>query len=136
MATNSTLSPEYLAESKTHMVTTMYAIPIALEAVSTGWRLWAAAKSQGWFAFDDYLMLFATVCSYYHNAEERRSFGVECFEATRTLTEFKADCDGRVCDGIGIWYVRDDSITWCKRFTGGDRADLLLRTPVWTRTPY
>ncbi|KAK4068213.1 uncharacterized protein Triagg1_7456 [Trichoderma aggressivum f. europaeum] len=61
MATNSTLSPDYLAESKTHMVTTMYAIPIALEALSTGWRLWASASTQSGFSFDDYLMLFATV---------------------------------------------------------------------------
>lgn len=63
MATNSTLSPEYLAESKTGLVTTMYAIPIALEALSTGWRLWASASAQSgfWFSFDDYLMLFATV---------------------------------------------------------------------------
>ncbi|KAL7941952.1 hypothetical protein V8C42DRAFT_333154 [Trichoderma barbatum] len=61
MATNSTLSPEYLAESKTRMVTTMYAIPIALEAFSTGWRLWASASGQSRFAFDDYLMLFATL---------------------------------------------------------------------------
>ncbi|KAL6821978.1 WD40-repeat-containing domain protein [Trichoderma sp. SZMC 28015] len=62
MATNSTLSPEYLAESKTGLVTTMYAIPIALEALSTGWRLWASASAQSgfWFSFDDYLMLFAT----------------------------------------------------------------------------
>ncbi|KAL6695394.1 WD40-repeat-containing domain protein [Trichoderma pleuroticola] len=60
MATNSTLSPEYLAESKTRMVTTMYAIPIALEALSTGWRLWASASAQSGFSFDDYLMLFAT----------------------------------------------------------------------------
>ncbi|PKK44941.1 hypothetical protein CI102_8801 [Trichoderma harzianum] len=63
MATNSTLSPEYLAESKTGLVTTMYAIPIALEALSTGWRLWASASAQSgfWFSFDDYLMLFATL---------------------------------------------------------------------------
>ncbi|RFU75455.1 wd repeat containing 82 [Trichoderma arundinaceum] len=61
MATNSTLTPEYLAQSKTRMVSTMYAIPIGLEAFSTGWRLWAAASAQsGWFSFDDYLMLFAT----------------------------------------------------------------------------
>lgn len=61
MATNSTLSPEFLAESKTRMVTTMYAIPIALEALSTGWRLWASASTQSGFSFDDYLMLFATL---------------------------------------------------------------------------
>ncbi|PNP50261.1 hypothetical protein THARTR1_08969 [Trichoderma harzianum] len=61
MATNPTLSPEYLAESKTRMVTTMYAIPIALEALSTGWRLWASASAQSGFSFDDYLMLFATL---------------------------------------------------------------------------
>ncbi|KAL7956581.1 hypothetical protein V8C34DRAFT_210410 [Trichoderma compactum] len=61
MATNSTLSPEYLAESKTRIVTTMYAIPIALEALSTGWRLWASASTQSGFSFDDHLMLFATL---------------------------------------------------------------------------
>ncbi|UKZ52395.1 hypothetical protein TrVGV298_006171 [Trichoderma virens] len=65
MATNSTLGmdSEYLAESKTHVVTVMYAIPIALEAFSTGWRLWASATGPSGlgFAFDDYLMLFATL---------------------------------------------------------------------------
>ncbi|PTB62249.1 hypothetical protein BBK36DRAFT_1172805 [Trichoderma citrinoviride] len=61
MATNSTLSPEYLAESKTQLVTTMYAVPIALETVSTAWRLWAAATAQSGFAYADYLMLFATL---------------------------------------------------------------------------
>lgn len=62
MATNTTLSAEYLAESKTQLVTTMYAVPIALETVSTTWRLWAAATAQSGFAYADYLMLFATVC--------------------------------------------------------------------------
>ncbi|KAL7814960.1 WD40-repeat-containing domain protein [Trichoderma aethiopicum] len=60
MATNTTLSAEYLAESKTQLVTTMYAVPIALETVSTTWRLWAAATAQSGFAYADYLMLFAT----------------------------------------------------------------------------
>ncbi|EHK21298.1 uncharacterized protein TRIVIDRAFT_52059 [Trichoderma virens Gv29-8] len=57
------MDSEYLAESKTHVVTVMYAIPIALEAFSTGWRLWASATGPSGlgFAFDDYLMLFATL---------------------------------------------------------------------------
>jgi hypothetical protein len=62
MAANTTLSAAYLAESKTQLVTTMYAVPIALETLSTGWRLWAAATAQSGFAYADYLMLFATVC--------------------------------------------------------------------------
>ncbi|KAL7811073.1 WD40-repeat-containing domain protein [Trichoderma gracile] len=60
MAANMTLSAEYLAESKTQLVTTMYAVPIALETLSTGWRLGAAATAQSGFAYADYLMLFAT----------------------------------------------------------------------------
>ncbi|KAM0449223.1 hypothetical protein ACHAO4_007887 [Trichoderma viride] len=64
MATNSTsFSPEYLAQSKTGLVTGFYSIPIALEALSTGWRLWAVSSSQGRLGFEDYLMLWATLCS-------------------------------------------------------------------------
>ncbi|KAH0490171.1 hypothetical protein TgHK011_001652 [Trichoderma gracile] len=61
MAANMTLSAEYLAESKTQLVTTMYAVPIALETLSTGWRLGAATTAQSGFAYADYLMLFATL---------------------------------------------------------------------------
>ncbi|KAH6604027.1 wd repeat containing 82 [Trichoderma cornu-damae] len=61
MATDSTLSQEFLAQSKVRMATAMYAIPIGLEAFSTGWRLLLAARAHTrWFTFDDYLMLFTT----------------------------------------------------------------------------
>jgi hypothetical protein len=64
MTTNSTsFSPEYLAQSKTGLVTAFYSIPIALEALSTGWRLLAVSLSQGRLGFEDYLMLWATLCS-------------------------------------------------------------------------
>lgn len=61
---NSTsFSPEYLAQSKTGLVTAFYSIPIGLEVISTGWRVWAVSLSQGRLGFEDYLMLWATVCS-------------------------------------------------------------------------
>ncbi|GFP59284.1 hypothetical protein TASIC1_0012028700 [Trichoderma asperellum] len=61
MATDSTsFSPEYLAQSKTGLVTAFYSIPIGLEALSTGWRIWAVSSSQGRLGFEDYLMLWAT----------------------------------------------------------------------------
>ncbi|OTA07281.1 hypothetical protein A9Z42_0082050 [Trichoderma parareesei] len=76
MAANTTLSAAYLAESKTQLVTTMYAVPIALETLSTGWRLWAAATAQSGFAYADYLMLFATlsILALYHRIFVTRSF--------------------------------------------------------------
>lgn len=62
MATDSTsFSPEYLAQSKTGLVTAFYSIPIGLEALSTGWRVWAVSSSQGRLGFEDYLMLWATL---------------------------------------------------------------------------
>ncbi|KAL7917261.1 hypothetical protein ACQKWADRAFT_54236 [Trichoderma austrokoningii] len=62
MTTNSTsFSPDYLAQSKTGLVTAFYSIPIALETLSTGWRIWAVSSSQGRLGFEDYLMLWATL---------------------------------------------------------------------------
>ncbi|KAI1765355.1 hypothetical protein GGR53DRAFT_529579 [Hypoxylon sp. FL1150] len=63
MATTGTYSAEYLAESRTTVLNTFYAIPIPLEILSTVFRLWVKARpsSQGYLAFDDYLMIWATV---------------------------------------------------------------------------
>ncbi|KAI1097940.1 hypothetical protein F4804DRAFT_145547 [Jackrogersella minutella] len=62
MAT-ATYSPEYLAESRTTLLNAFYSIPIPLEIISTGFRLWVKARpsSQGYLAFDDYLMIWATM---------------------------------------------------------------------------
>lgn len=56
-------SPEYLAESRTTVLNVFYSIPIPLEILSTAFRLWVKARpsSQGHLAFDDYLMIWATV---------------------------------------------------------------------------
>lgn len=63
MAT-ATYSPEYLAESRTTVLNVFYSIPIPLEILSTAFRLWVKARpsAQGNLAFDDYLMVWATVC--------------------------------------------------------------------------
>ncbi|KAI6084839.1 hypothetical protein F4821DRAFT_165286 [Hypoxylon rubiginosum] len=63
MATTGTYSAEYLAESRTTVLNTFYAIPIPLEIISTVFRLWVKARpsSQGHLAFDDYLMIWATM---------------------------------------------------------------------------
>ncbi|XXG95072.1 hypothetical protein Hte_001332 [Hypoxylon texense] len=60
-----TYSAEYLAESKTTVLNTFYAIPIPLEILSTAFRLWVKARpsSQGHLAFDDYLMIWATMAA-------------------------------------------------------------------------
>ncbi|KAI0380417.1 hypothetical protein F5Y04DRAFT_97913 [Hypomontagnella monticulosa] len=62
MATT-TYSPEYLAESRTAVLNAFYSIPIPLEILSTAFRLWvkAGSSSQGHLAFDDYLMIWATM---------------------------------------------------------------------------
>ncbi|KAI1205838.1 uncharacterized protein F4807DRAFT_464299 [Annulohypoxylon truncatum] len=62
MAT-ATYSPEYLAESRTTVLNIFYSIPIPLEIFSTAFRLWVKARpsSQGHLAFDDYLMVWATM---------------------------------------------------------------------------
>lgn len=64
MATT-TYSSEYLAESRTAVLNAFYSIPIPLEILSTAFRLWVKARpsSQGHLAFDDYLVIWATVSS-------------------------------------------------------------------------
>lgn len=58
-------SPGYLAESKATLLNVFYSIPIPLEIFSTALRLWAKLRTPagGRLAFDDYFMIFATVCS-------------------------------------------------------------------------
>ncbi|KAI1775712.1 hypothetical protein F4818DRAFT_385975 [Hypoxylon cercidicola] len=58
-----TYSAEYLAESRTTVLNAFYSIPIPLEILSTAFRLWVKARpsSQGHLAFDDYLMIWATM---------------------------------------------------------------------------
>ncbi|KAI0173307.1 hypothetical protein GGR52DRAFT_380592 [Hypoxylon sp. FL1284] len=60
-----TYSAEYLAESRTALLNAFYAIPIPLEVFSTAFRLWVKARpsSQGHLAFDDYLMIWATMAA-------------------------------------------------------------------------
>ncbi|KAL4791094.1 hypothetical protein BDV19DRAFT_393458 [Aspergillus venezuelensis] len=67
MALNTTitgLSAEYLAESMVIDLWVAYSVPIPLEILSTGLRLWAElyAHRHG-LAFDDYLMITATIFS-------------------------------------------------------------------------
>lgn len=60
--TTATYSPEYLAESRTVLLTAFYSIPIPLEILSTAFRLWVKLRVRGsWLAFDDYLIIWATV---------------------------------------------------------------------------
>ncbi|KAI9372264.1 hypothetical protein BJX61DRAFT_542886 [Aspergillus egyptiacus] len=67
MSSNSTmsgLSAEYLAESKVIDLYVGYSIPIPLEILSTGLRLWAElCVHRNGLAFDDYMMITATVVS-------------------------------------------------------------------------
>ncbi|KAI1373237.1 hypothetical protein F4677DRAFT_225070 [Hypoxylon crocopeplum] len=60
-----TYSAEYLAESRTAVLNAFYSIPIPLEILSTALRLWVKAgpSSQGHLAFDDYLMIWATMAA-------------------------------------------------------------------------
>jgi hypothetical protein len=64
MASTPSSSPEYLAESRVTLLNAFYALPIPLEILSTALRLWASRRpgKQGRLAFDDYLMIWATVC--------------------------------------------------------------------------
>ncbi|KAL4947146.1 hypothetical protein BDW69DRAFT_190465 [Aspergillus filifer] len=67
MASNTNISDvgaEYLAESKVVDLWVAYSVPIPLEILSTGLRLWAElyAHKHG-LAFDDYLMITATIFS-------------------------------------------------------------------------
>lgn len=54
-------SPEYLAESKVTLLYAFYSLPIPLEVLSTLFRVCVKAGNKGALAFDDYLMVFATV---------------------------------------------------------------------------
>ena len=64
MAEDHDLSPEYLAQSKVVLLTAFCAIPIPLEMFSTAFRVWVklSPKVEGRIAFDDYVMIAATVC--------------------------------------------------------------------------
>ena len=56
------LAPEYLAESKATLLYAFFSIPIPLEVFSTAFRLWVKGRNnKGVLAFDDVLMLVATV---------------------------------------------------------------------------
>lgn len=77
MAANSTaeLSPEYLAESKVTLLNVFYSLPIALEVLSTFFRIWVKARpsSTAQLAFDDYLIIGAMVCCAFF------TFGIQFF---------------------------------------------------------
>lgn len=57
-------SPEYLAESRVALVNAFFSIPIPIEVLSTVFRLWVKTRlsSQRRLAFDDYFIIWATVC--------------------------------------------------------------------------
>ena len=59
-------STEYLAQSRTGLLTTFYSVPIPLEILSTAFRLWVKVRAKGGrLAFDDYLIVWATVRVYW-----------------------------------------------------------------------
>jgi hypothetical protein len=64
MADNVVYSASYLAQSKAALLNTFYSIPIGLELISTALRIWAKVRrhAEARLGFDDYLMIFATVC--------------------------------------------------------------------------
>jgi hypothetical protein len=64
MAANVTYSASYLAQSKATLLNTFYSIPIGLALISTAIRIWAKVgqHAHARLGFDDYLMIFATVC--------------------------------------------------------------------------
>ena len=68
MTNNTTMvvySTEYLAQSRTGLLTTFYSVPIPLEILSTAFRLWVKVRAKGGrLAFDDYLIVWATVRVY------------------------------------------------------------------------
>lgn len=57
------VSPEYLAQSKGPMLNVLYAVPIPLEILSTGLRLWVKVSphSDGRLCADDIIITLATV---------------------------------------------------------------------------
>ena len=64
MAASVTYSADYLAQSKAALLNTFYSIPIGLSLITTGLRIWAKAgrRADAYLGFDDFLMVFATVC--------------------------------------------------------------------------
>ncbi|PYH87986.1 hypothetical protein BO71DRAFT_436202 [Aspergillus ellipticus CBS 707.79] len=56
-------SAAYLAQSRVTEVVVGYSVPIPLEILTTGWRIWIKLRpsSKNGLAFDDYLMLWATI---------------------------------------------------------------------------
>lgn len=57
-------SAEYLAESKVTLLYAFYSLPIPLEIFSTLFRLYIrGGPGRGSLAFDDFLIVFATVCA-------------------------------------------------------------------------
>lgn len=64
MNSSVTPSPAFLAESRVPELLACYIIPIPLELITTGLRLYIKLRpgSKDRLAFDDYLMVFATVC--------------------------------------------------------------------------
>jgi hypothetical protein len=63
LTTATTHSAEWLAESQTTVVTIFFALPIPLEICTTAFRLWVKINKTATrrLAFDDYLMILATV---------------------------------------------------------------------------
>lgn len=57
------LSPTYKAQSQSGLLYALFAIPIPLEVGTTTFRLWVKRRrtTSRRLAFDDYLMIFATV---------------------------------------------------------------------------
>ncbi|PWY92927.1 integral membrane protein PTH11-like protein [Aspergillus heteromorphus CBS 117.55] len=56
-------SAAYLAQSRVTEVIVGYSVPIPLEILTTGWRIWIQLRpsSKNGLAFDDYLILWATI---------------------------------------------------------------------------
>ena len=56
-------SAAYLAQSRVTEVWVGYSVPIPIEILTTLWRLWIKLRpsSKNGLAFDDYLILWATV---------------------------------------------------------------------------
>lgn len=58
------LSEAYLAETLEPVLVPLFAIPVALILISTGLRVWVklTRTASRRLAFDDYFMIYATVC--------------------------------------------------------------------------
>jgi hypothetical protein len=68
----SAFTPEQLAyleahkdESRVAEIRWVYSVPIAAATLSTALRLWAKRVGRNGITLDDYLIVFATVCSPY-----------------------------------------------------------------------